>query len=344
MNKTIIVTGGAGFIGSHTVVELAASGYQPVIIDNLSNSERSVLEGIRGITGYDIPFYEGDFQDATLMSRIIKKHKPNGVIHFAAYKAVGESVEQPLKYYRNNVVGLIELLAILEIKGVPNFVFSSSCTVYGNPDTTPVTEDAPLKPAASPYGATKQMGESIIFDTTNVSSLLKSISLRYFNPIGAHESGSIGELPIGVPANLVPFITQTAAGIRPLLTVHGNDYPTPDGSCIRDYIHVVDLAKAHIKAYEHIAKQPAGYYNVCNIGTGTGKSVLEVIQIFEQTTGQKVPFKIGPRRPGDVVATYAGTEKGEALLGWKAEKSLSEALNDAWRWQNTLKKPSASAE
>ena len=335
--KNILVTGGTGYIGSHTVVELVSAGYQPIIIDNFSNSERSVLDGLAKITGKQPIFYEGDFQDTKLLDTVVAAHKIDGVIHFAAFKAVGESVQKPLKYYRNNVSGLITLLEFLDSHHISQLVFSSSCTVYGQADKLPLTEDSPIKPAASPYGATKQMGEEIIHATTTASDNLRSLALRYFNPIGAHPSALIGELPIGRPSILVPFITQTVAGWYPELTVFGNDYPTPDGTNIRDYIHVVDLAKAHVKALQYIASQKPSFYDVFNIGTGKGSSVLEVINTFAQVTGQKVPYKIGARRPGDVVAAYAGVEKSKAKLGWQAEKTLADALADAWRWQQALK-------
>ncbi|HVX58899.1 MAG TPA: UDP-glucose 4-epimerase GalE [Candidatus Saccharimonadales bacterium] len=333
--KNVLVTGGAGFIGSHTVVELASAGYRPVILDNFSNSDPSVIEKLESIIGSKISTYKGNFQDSKLLANIFSVEKIDGIIHFAAYKAVGESVEKPLEYYDNNVSGLISLLEFLRSRKISAFIFSSSCTVYGEPDKLPIKEDAPVKPAESPYGATKQMGEIILRDTTR-SGGLRSMALRYFNPIGAHPSAEIGELPRGVPANLVPFITQAAAGLRDELTVFGDDYPTPDGTCIRDYIHVVDLAQAHIKALEYVAAQPGHFYDVCNIGTGIGTSVLETIKTFEKITGQKVPYKIGPRRAGDVVAAYASVDKANKLLGWKAEKTLADALSDAWRWQQAL--------
>src|SRR3989344_1892482 len=336
--RNILVTGGAGFIGSHTVVELVNAGYQPVIIDNFSNSEKSVLAGLEKIVGQKLKVYEGQYQDKKLLNDVFKKKKISGVIHFAASKSVGESVAKPLHYYRNNVAGLVVLLEAMEQAKVPNLVFSSSCTVYGEPDKLPITEESPLKPAVSPYGATKQMSEVIIADTTKISKNLRSMSLRYFNPIGAHKSALIGELPRGVPSNLVPFIAQTAAGERKELVVYGDDYDTPDGTCIRDYIHVVDLAKAHVSALDHLLRKPASYYGTFNIGSGKGHSVLEIINTFEKVTGQKVPYKIGLRRAGDVVKVYAGVQKAQKVLGWKAEKSLSEALADAWRWQKTLKK------
>lgn len=336
--KNVLVTGGAGFIGSHTVVELINTGYRPVIVDNFSNSERSVLDGIRKIVGKDVACYEHDFQDKEFLSDILSKEKIDGVIHFAAYKAVGESVEDPLKYYDNNVSGFISLLEVLEESRVSSLVFSSSCTIYGEADKLPLTENAPVKPAASPYGSTKQICEIIIRDSTLASKSLRSIALRYFNPIGAHSSALIGELPIGRPSILVPFITQTVAGWYPELTVFGDDYPTPDGTCIRDYIHVVDLAKAHVRALEHLAKQKPRYYDAFNIGTGHGSSVLDVVKSFEKTTRQKVPYKIGARRSGDIVASYADATKAKKILGWQAQMTLSDALADAWKWQQKLSK------
>lgn len=336
--KNILVTGGAGYIGSHTIVELVSSNYRPLIIDNFSNSEKSVIQGLRKITGQEITCYENDYQDQKKLREIIKKENIDGVIHFAAFKAVGESVQQPLRYYENNVVGLIKLLDVIEDLKIPNFVFSSSCTVYGEADRLPLTEEAPVKPAASPYGATKQMSEIIISDVTKASKSLRAISLRYFNPIGAHPSALIGELPIGRPSILIPFITQTVAGWHKELTVFGNDYPTPDGTNIRDYVHVVDLAKAHIKALQFISKQKPRFNDAVNIGTGKGSSVLEVIKTFQDVTGKKVPYKIGRRRAGDVVAAYADPSKAKKDLGWQAEKTLADALKDAWRWQQTLVK------
>lgn len=332
----ILVTGGAGYIGSHTVVELVNAGYKPVIIDNFSNSEKDVIDRLKKITGQQLAVYEGGYQDQELLNKIFKDEKIDGVIHFAAYKAVGESVDEPLKYYQNNIAGLITLLEAMSDSGVADLVFSSSCTVYGEPDKVPVTEDSPVKPATSPYGATKQMGEVIIKDTANASKSLRALALRYFNPIGAHPSSLIGELPIGVPNCLVPYITQTAAGIREKLRVNGNDYDTPDGTCIRDYIHVVDLAKAHVKALEYLSKQKPSSFDFINFGTGTGSSVLEVINTFEKVTGQKLPYEIGPRRPGDAMTVYASTEKANKVLGWKAELTLADALRDAWNWQKTL--------
>jgi UDP-glucose 4-epimerase len=332
----ILVTGGAGFIGSHTVVELSAAGHRPIIVDNFSNSNRSVVDRLGEIVGEPVKCYEQDYQAVQELGRIVVDEQISGIIHFAAYKAVGESVKEPLKYYSNNVSGLIELLGYCEDSPIKHFVFSSSCTVYGDPDSLPVTEDSPTKPATSPYGTTKQMDENILQDVTRVSGAFNSVALRYFNPIGAHPSGLIGELPIGVPANLVPFVTQTAAGMRDKLTVNGNDYPTPDGSCVRDYIHVVDLAKAHVKALDYLEKQDTAFYDVVNVGTGTGSSVLEVINTFEDVNGTKVPYEIGPRREGDVISTYASVDKARDVLGWQAEKTLADALKDAWRWQQSL--------
>lgn len=338
--KKILVTGGLGYIGSHTVVELVNSGYQPIVIDNLVNSNIEVLGRLKELTSQDIPFYQSDFQNQETLSTIFASHNISGVIHFAAYKFVGESVDEPLKYYANNVSGLIEFLQSIENEDKPiNFIFSSSCTVYGNAKTQPISELAPVQAAVSPYGATKQMCEAILMDATKASSNIKSLALRYFNPVGAHPSAKIGELPFGVPANLIPFVTQTANGWRESITVFGNDYPTPDGSCIRDYIHVVDLAKAHIKALEYTDRQPVSSYDVCNIGTGTPTSVLEVLRHFESVTGVKPQYSIGPRRSGDITTAYADPSKANKLLGWKAEKSLDDALADAWRWQQTLQKP-----
>jgi UDP-glucose 4-epimerase len=334
----ILVTGGAGFIGSHTIVELLEAGHNPIIVDNFSNSEQTVIERLEKLVGKSLRVYVNDYQDVNTLEQILEQENIDGVIHFAAFKAVGESVQEPLKYYKNNVAGLITLLKTIESSHVKNFVFSSSCTVYGDPDILPVTEDSPIKPAVSPYGATKQMDETILRDTLITSKKLKAVALRYFNPIGAHPSALIGELPKAVPANLIPYVTQTAAGLRDELTIHGDDYPTPDGSCVRDYIHVVDLAKAHVRAIEYLDRKPATFYNTVNIGTGTGSSVLEVINTFQKVTGVKVPYKIGPRRQGDVVSTYASVDKAKAELGWQAEKTLADALEDAWRWQQALEK------
>jgi UDP-glucose 4-epimerase len=334
----ILVTGGAGFIGSHTVVELVGAGHEPVILDNFSNSEPVVLDGLAQILGRAVTCYQHNCNDADYLANLFRSEQIEGVIHFAASKAVGESVEKPLLYYENNLSALVTLLKTMVAAGVPHLVFSSSCTVYGQPESLPVTEQTPVQPATSPYGNTKQVGEEIIRDTVASQAPLKALSLRYFNPIGAHASALIGELPRGVPSNLVPFLTQSAAGLRGPLTVFGNDYPTPDGTAIRDYIHVVDLAKAHVKAVEVLAQRAEGsYYDVFNIGTGHGNSVLELINTFEKTTGVSLNYQIGPRRSGDVTAVYADVTKATQGLGWTAEKSLADALADAWRWQQQLK-------
>jgi UDP-glucose 4-epimerase len=333
----ILVTGGAGFIGSHTIVELYQAGYQPVIIDDFSNSNRSVLQGLKQILGYDVPYYAEDCGQPEVLRQIFRKEGIAGVIHFAAFKAVGESVKQPLKYYENNLGSLITLLKVMLEENLTNLVFSSSCTVYGQPDKLPVSEDSPMQPAESPYGNTKQVCEAIIRDTVKSGVAMKAISLRYFNPIGAHASANIGELPIGTPGNLVPFITQTAAGLRDQLTVFGNDYHTPDGTCVRDYIHVVDLAKAHVKALVLLFNQEkSNYYDFFNIGTGEGISVMQVIKTFEEVTGVKLNYRIGERRSGDIEQIYAEVNKATNVLHWVAEKSLPEALTDAWRWQQKL--------
>lgn len=335
--KTILVTGGAGFIGSHTVVELAAAGYRPVVVDNFANSEHFVLKRLEKLTNKPVACYEQDYQDTAKLREVIAKEKVGGVIHFAAFKQVGESVAEPLKYYDNNVAGFVELLKLCEELKLKNFVFSSSCTVYGQPDKLPVGEDSPVKPAESPYGSTKQIDETILRDAAGVSQSFNAISLRYFNPIGAHPTALIGELPKGTPANLVPLVTQTAAGWREYLKVYGTDYPTADGSCVRDYIHVVDLAKAHVRALNYLEAQPSAFYDFVNVGTGTGSSVLEVIKTFEKVSGVKLKYQVAPRRLGDVVATYASVDKAAKVLGWSAEKSLADGLTDAWRWQQTLK-------
>ena len=334
----ILVTGGAGFIGSHTVVELVNAGYDPVIIDNFNNSEKSVLKGLKKILKKPIKYYEKDCNDIKALEQICKKENVEGIIHFAAYKAVGESVQQPLKYYENNIGSTLNVLEVMLKLNIKNLVFSSSCTVYGQPDSIPVTEDTPRKPAASPYGNTKTICEDILRDTITAGNPLKIISLRYFNPIGAHPSAHIGELPRGVPGNLVPFITQTAIGTREKLTVFGNDYDTPDGTNVRDFIHVVDLAKAHVSALKLLSVKEDNFYDVFNVGTGRGNTVLEVIKAFEKVNKVKLNYEIGPRRAGDVVKIYGSVEKAEKLLGWKTEKSLEESVKDAWRWEKKIAK------
>ncbi len=337
--KKILVTGGTGYIGSHTVVELLNSGYQPVIVDNLSNSSPEVLKQIEKITGTNPPFLEFDLTEAQGIQELMTAHPDiSGIIHFAAFKAVGESVDKPLKYYRNNIYSLINLLEAYSESKI-NFVFSSSCTVYGEPDQLPVTETSTVKPAESPYGNTKQIAEDILKDTARANRNLKVTALRYFNPVGAHSSALIGELPIGIPQNLVPFITQSAIGKRGPITVFGNDYNTPDGSCVRDYIHVVDLAKAHIAALKHMEDQEKDEsFNVFNIGTGKGNSVLEIIDAFQSSTGVKLDYKIGARRGGDIEKIYGDVKKAEQQLGWKAELGLSEMMSSAWAWENYIKK------
>jgi UDP-glucose 4-epimerase len=338
MEKKILVTGGTGYIGSHTVVELQAAGYEVVIVDDLSNSNENVIDGIGQITGIRPVFVKLDCNDKEGLRRLFQSFPGiKGIIHFAASKAVGESVYQPLHYYRNNLVTLLNLLDLLPEFQIEGLVFSSSCTVYGQPDILPVTEDAPVKPALSPYGNTKQINEEIIRDAIYAGLPFKSIILRYFNPIGAHPGAGIGELPNGVPQNLVPFITQTAIGIRKELSVFGNDYDTPDGSCIRDYINVVDLAKAHVIAIDRMLEnKSAAPLEIFNLGTGRGVSVLELIQAFEKGTGVKVPYKIVGRREGDIEKVWANPERANTVLGWTAVESLEDTLISAWNWQKKL--------
>jgi UDP-glucose 4-epimerase len=334
----ILVTGGLGFIGSHTVVELQNEGFEVVIIDNLSNSSETVIDGIVTITGKKPVFENLDVREKAAVQNFFKNHNNiDGVIHFAASKAVGESVENPLLYYENNINSLVYLLQELQNKPSSNFIFSSSCTVYGQAEEMPITENAPIQVAMSPYGNTKQIGEEIIRDVAKVSNI-KAILLRYFNPIGAHPSAAIGELPIGVPQNLVPFITQTGLGLRKELSVYGNDYPTPDGTAVRDYIHVVDLAKAHVIALKRLLENKnEGNIETFNLGTGTGSSVLEVIQAFEKVSGLKLPYKIVDRREGDITSAYANTDKANTVLGWKAESTLEEAVASAWKWEQKIR-------
>ncbi|MBD5302099.1 MAG: UDP-glucose 4-epimerase GalE [Bacteroides sp.] len=340
MKDKILVTGGTGYIGSHTTVELQQAGYDVVIIDNLSNSNREVLDGIEAITGRRPAFVEGDCTDIETLRRLFKEHPGiKGIINFAASKAVGESVHKPLLYYRNNLDTLINLLELMPEAGVKGIVFSSSCTVYGEPDVNPIDETAPIKKATSPYGNTKQISEEIIMDYVASGAPIKSIILRYFNPIGAHPSALIGELPVGVPQNLVPYLTQTAAGIREQLTVFGNDYNTPDGSCIRDYIDVNDLARAHVTAMSRMLDNAdTDTVEIFNLGTGRGVSVLELIEAFESATGVKVPYKIGARREGDIEKIWAQPTKANEVLGWTAEVPLTETMRNAWNWQQKLGK------
>jgi UDP-glucose 4-epimerase len=337
MKPKILTTGGAGFIGAHTVVELHKAGFDTVIIDNLSRTDEILLKGIETITGKKPNFHKGDCCDVDFVRSVFKKEgNIAGVIHFAAYKAVGESVEKPLDYYRNNIGSLVTILEVMKEFNVKDFIFSSSCTVYGQPDIIPVNESAPFKPAESPYGATKQMSERILEDAYKTG--YRIISLRYFNPIGAHPSGTLGELPIGVPGNLLPFVTQTAIGKRKKLTVFGSDYDTPDGTNIRDFIHVVDVADAHVKSFEYLQKQPAGNnYEAFNLGTGDGVSVLKLINKFEEVTGVKLNYEIGPRRPGDVVKVYADPNKIMTKMGWKPSFSLEDSLKHAWAWEKKLR-------
>lgn len=334
----IVVTGGLGFIGSHTVVELQNEGFEVVVVDNLSNTSLAVLDGIQNITGKVPVFEKLDLRDKEKVQDFFKRHSDiDGVIHFAASKAVGESVENPLLYYENNINALVYILQELQQKSTANFIFSSSCTVYGQAEKMPITEDSSVQVALSPYGNTKQIGEEIITDTTKVTNI-NAILLRYFNPIGAHPSAEIGELPLGVPQNLVPFITQTGIGMRQELSVYGDDYPTPDGTAIRDYIHVVDLAKAHVIAMQRLLnKKNLAKVETFNLGTGTGSSVLEVIHAFEKVSGQKLPYKIVARREGDITEAYANTDKANTVLGWKSQSTLEEAMASAWKWEQKIR-------
>lgn len=339
-NPLILVTGGIGYIGSHTVVELLNAGFHVVIIDNLSNSNINVLSGIEAITGQRPDFIEGDVTNKETLIRLFNKY-PNiqGIINFAASKAVGESLQKPLLYYRNNLVSLLNLLELMPKYGVKGIVFSSSCTVYGEPDSNPVTETTPLKPATSPYGNTKRISEEIITDTIASGVPFQAILLRYFNPVGAHSSGLIGELPNGIPQNLVPYLTQTAAGVRQKLSVFGDDYPTPDGSCIRDFIDVVDLARAHVAAVRRIIESKMkDAVEVFNLGTGRGVSVFELINTFQDATGVQVPYTVTDRRPGDIIQVWADPSRANTVLGWKAQVPLSETMKNAWRWQKNITK------
>lgn len=340
MKQTILVTGGTGFIGSHTTVELQQAGYNVVIVDNLSNSKIEVLDGIEKITGVRPAFENVDLREKSAVEAVFEKYPHiEGIIHFAASKAVGESVEKPLLYYRNNIVSLINLLELMPKYNVKGIIFSSSCTVYGQPseDNLPVTEEAPIQKALSPYGNTKQINEEIICDYIHSGAPIKSIILRYFNPIGAHPSAYIGELPNGVPMNLIPFVTQTAIGVRKELKIFGNDYNTPDGTCIRDYIYVVDLAKAHVAAMARVLDQDTDAVEVFNVGTGKGVSTLEVVEGFEKATGVKVNWSYAPRREGDIEKVWGNVDKANNVLGWKAETPLDDVLASAWRWQKKLR-------
>jgi UDP-glucose 4-epimerase len=336
--KKILVTGGAGYIGAHTVVELYQAGYQPIIIDNFSRSDDTLIRGIESIIGDKPTVLSGNCSEADFLQHVFNSHGPfEAVLHFAAFKSVGESVADPLSYYENNVESLIQLLKLMKLNKTANLIFSSSCTVYGQPDVIPVDEKAPFKKAESPYGATKQMCERILEDVANTG--FRIISLRYFNPIGAHPSSKLGELPVGIPNNLVPYITQTAAGIRQSLKVFGNDYNTPDGSCIRDFIHVVDLATAHVKAMEYLSsRSEKNIFEAFNLGTGQGVSVLELLNTFIKVTGVKLPFEVVARRPGDVEKVYGDPAKANKLLGWQTKYSLEESLLHAWNWEKKIRR------
>ena len=334
----VLVSGGAGYIGSHTAVELIGAGYDVVIVDNLSNSDIDAVEGVRRITGVDVPFEKADCCDRDAFARVFEKYDFDSVIHFAASKAVGESVSKPLEYYRNNLMSFMNVIGLMREYGRQNIVFSSSCTVYGEADVLPVTEQTPRKPATSPYGNTKQMCEDILRDSLAAYEGMKGIALRYFNPIGAHPSALIGELPRGVPQNLVPYITQTAAGLRECLSIFGDDYDTPDGTCLRDYIDVVDLAKAHVAAVDRMTqRRMKEAYEIFNIGTGTPVSVLELVKGFERANGLTLNYKIVGRRAGDVKAVWADTQRANKELGWKAERPLEETLRSAWAWEKHVR-------
>lgn len=335
--KKILVTGGAGFIGSHTAVVLSEAGFVPVIVDDFSNSNRAILTRIRELCPGEVYTQEVDCRNYDALKTVFETHKLAGIIHFAAYKAVGESVQKPLAYFDNNIGSLTAVLQLMNEFGVKDIVFSSSCTVYGIPDILPVDETAPVKEANSPYGYTKQVGEHAVRYAAESGQQLRGTLLRYFNPIGAHPSGKIGELPLGVPNNLVPFITQTAIGLRDELKIFGRDYDTPDGTCVRDYIHVMDLADAHVKALQWLANERMGRIEVFNVGTGSGSSVQQVVNAFEQVSGEKLPYNYAPRRSGDVPAIYAQATRAEEVLKWMPEKSLEDALRDAWNWEQQLR-------
>ncbi|WP_026954540.1 UDP-glucose 4-epimerase GalE [Algoriphagus vanfongensis] len=334
--KKILITGGAGYIGSHTAVVLAEAGLQPIILDDLSNSSEQVLDRLEEIIGEKPVFYKGDCNDRAIYEQIAQDHEISGVIHFAAYKAVGESTQFPLKYYRNNIGSLLVLLDFMQEKGIKDIVFSSSCTVYGQPEILPVTEETPRQEAESPYGNSKKICEDILVDFIKSKPGMRAIALRYFNPVGAHASAKIGELPNGTPNNLVPYITQTAAGIREKLTVFGDDYDTADGSCVRDFIHVMDLADAHMKALEYLSKQDLDFYDVFNVGTGKGDTVLGVIKTFEKVNELELNYQVGKRRPGDIEKIFADTKKINEVLHWQPSHSLEDSMRDSWNWQKSL--------
>lgn len=334
--KKILITGGAGYIGSHTAVVLAEAGLQPIILDDLSNSSEQVLDRLEEIIGEKPVFYKGDCNDRAIYEQIAQDHEISGVIHFAAFKAVGESTQFPLKYYRNNIGSLLVLLDFMQEKGIKDIVFSSSCTVYGQPEILPVTEETPRQEAESPYGNSKKICEDILVDFIKSKPGMRAIALRYFNPVGAHASAKIGELPNGTPNNLVPYITQTAAGIREKLTVFGDDYDTADGSCVRDFIHVMDLADAHMKALEYLSKQDLDFYDVFNVGTGKGDTVLGVIKTFEKVNDLELNYQVGKRRPGDIEKIFADTKKINEVLQWQPSHSLEDSMRDSWNWQKSL--------
>jgi len=340
MKKKILVTGGAGYIGSHTVIELVKSGFDPIIIDDFRNSKPFILDVLEELTNQPIKFYNIDCNDEEGMGKIFNEHKDlYGVIHFAAHKAVGESVNYPLMYYKNNIGSLVTLLDLMEKNTIKNLVFSSSCTVYGEPDSVVVTESTKIQQATSPYGDTKITCEKIIDYTVDTSKTLQAVKLRYFNPIGAHPSAKLGELPQGIPNNLLPYLTQTVNGIREVLTIYGDDYEnTTDGTCVRDYIHVVDLAKAHVKSLEWLDNESEPIVEVFNVGTGNGSSVLDVINTFEQVNGEQVNFRIGPRREGDVEQIYANASKAKKVLGWECEYTLADSLKHSWEWEKNIPK------
>lgn len=334
MNKNILVTGGAGYIGSHTVVALIENGFQPIIVDDFRNSERDVIERLQQITGKNIPFYSIDICDKDLLNSTLDGIEFAGVIHFAAYKAVGESVSLPLKYYHNNIIGMINIIEWCQSNNVLNFVFSSSCTVYGEPKNGfVVDEQVEIGKSSSPYGNTKIMGEQILQDVYDSNTGLKTVCLRYFNPVGAHPSGLIGELPIGKPTNLLPFVTQTGIGLHEELVIFGDDYETEDGTCLRDFIHVLDLASAHVQALKFLFSKTNSLIEYVNIGTGNGTSMIEVIDTFERVSGVKLNWRFGPRRKGDVVAIFANADKAHKLFDWKSKYSLEDAIRDAWNWE-----------